>query len=285
MKSSAAISCLLSLFSLLPLGGARQLVQNMVRIGGASFDVGIDPEEIPRLLVFFALRRAELFNDEIPIHRVSVGDFLLDEHLVTNSQFREFVRAVPQWRKDRVDPDLHNGDYLKAWTGDNFSQEKSDHPVVFVSWYAAAAYCRWQHKRLPREVEWEYAARGGLEHPVFPWGDQPADPSRANFSGRAIRTTTPVHKYPPNGYGLFDMAGNVWQFMADEWKPYGRSEQSTPTDDSMVGDSYRSVQTRRVIRGGSWGGAPVNLWVEYRDSHPPRDARDFVGFRCAANPN
>ncbi len=90
-----------------------------------------------------------------------------------------------------------------------------------------------------------------------------------------------------NRYGLFDMAGNVWQFLEDEWGPYPAS-QPTPQKNPaaggkhfLQGTDFLQIRTRRVIRGGSYEGAPVNLWVEYRDSHPPNGSREFVGFRCA----
>ena len=83
---------------------------------------------------------------------------------------------------------------------------------------------------------------------------------------------------------LFDMAGNVWQFVADEWKPYTSTAQKNPVPGGDLlpdGTAFLKAKTRPVVRGGSFGGVPVNLWVEYRDSHPPDGSRDFVGFRCA----
>jgi len=80
------------------------------------------------------------------------------------------------------------------------------------------------------------------------------------------------------------MAGDVWEYLADEWKAYAPSAEKKPVgggDLFTSGDRYLRVRTRRVIRGGSFGGAPMNLWVEYRDSHPPENAKEFVGFRCA----
>jgi formylglycine-generating enzyme required for sulfatase activity len=88
--------------------------------------------------------------------------------------------------------------------------------------------------------------------------------------------------YSANGFGIFDMAGNVWEFTADAWTGYSNGlESATHVNLSTSGNEYLDVTSRRVIRGGSWGGSPVNLWVEYRDSHPPNGARDLVGFRCA----
>ena len=152
-----------------------------------------------------------------------------------------------------------------------------------MSWYAAVAYCQWAGNHLPTEAEWEYAARGGLTGKAFPWGDEPADKTRANYEGSGIGGTTPVGSYPANRYGLFDMAGNVWEYLADEWGPYPSSPQINPVagGNLFLDSRFSTVTTRRVIRGGSWGGAPINLRVAYRDSHPPESAKDFVGFRCA----
>jgi formylglycine-generating enzyme required for sulfatase activity len=91
-----------------------------------------------------------------------------------------------------------------------------------------------------------------------------------------------VGQYPPNGFGLCDMAGNVWEYCLDEWGPYraGLTAEAADGDLLYPGESFLAVTTRRVIRGGSWGGAPVNLRVAYRDSHPPEGAGSHVGFRC-----
>jgi formylglycine-generating enzyme required for sulfatase activity len=99
-----------------------------------------------------------------------------------------------------------------------------------------------------------------------------------------LGTTSPVGRYPANRYGLFDMAGNVWEFTRDEWKPYPATTAGNPLArerQSREAAEFLQVTTRRVIRGGSFDGAPVNLWVDYRDSHPPNGSREFVGFRCA----
>lgn len=208
----------------------------------------------------------------------------MDPYPVTNRLFKEFVADQPQWQRDQIPAYLHNGSYLHHWQNNTYPADRADHPVVYVCWYAAVAYAQWAGKRLPSEAEWEYAARGGLPDAAFPWGDAPVDVTRANYCASDIGMTTPVGAYPPNGYGLYDLAGNVWEYCLDEWQEafYTVSPIQKPLAgaDQSMGDDYGQVTTRRVIRGGSWGGAPVNLRVAYRDSHPPTGAGNHVGFRC-----
>jgi formylglycine-generating enzyme required for sulfatase activity len=268
------------------LPGNRPLknqAEDTVLVHGGTMEMGIDAHEIPRFQKIFDIHNTQLFQDELPKHWVTVGDFYIDRYLVTNQQFRSFTEANAKWRRDRIRPELDNGNYLRHWKSSDPLTTQANEPVVNVNWYAAVAYCRWAGKRLPSEAEWEYAARGG-QNAVFPWGDRPADKTLANYSATGLGTTSPVGAYPANPYGLFDMAGNVWEFLADEWKTYPNAAQKDPVAGGnrfTQGEAFLQVKTRRVIRGGSFGGAPVNLWVEYRDSHPPNGSREFVGFRCA----
>jgi sulfatase modifying factor 1 len=257
--------------------------ESMVLIHGATFQMGIEAADIPRFQRIFAIENPKLFLDELPRHTVTVKDFYLDQYLVTNRDFHRFVAANPEWdpgggpsrsaREDR---------YLIHWFTPGAANAQTDHPVVNVTWYAAEAFCQWEGKRLPSEAEWEFAARGG-QSALFPWGDEAPDATRANFGG-SIGTTTPVDSYPPNRFGLFDMAGNVWQFLSDTWAPYGAAKDKKPkgaAEESATGPKSPAPEPRRVVRGGSFAGHPVNLWVEYRDSHAPSNPREYVGFRCA----
>ena len=246
---------------------------NMARIPGAKYEMGTDPADVPMLMEKFGVKRAELFAEESPKHRVKIDSFYLDRTEVTNAQFKNFVERHSEWQKDKIPAGYHNGKYLQDWDGTNFPAGKDRYPVVFVSWYAATAFCQAQGKRLPTEAEWEYAARGGLKGKSFPWGDEMPDKTRANFSASGLKAPTAVGSYPANGYGLFDMAGNVWEFLADEWQKY-------PGKANRV-SNHLQVKTRRALRGGSFGGSPVNLRVTYRDSHSPDNAVEHVGFRCA----
>jgi sulfatase modifying factor 1 len=145
-------------------------------------------------------------------------------------------------------------------------------------------YCKYQNKRLPTEAEWEYVARNRGEHRMYPWGNAQPDSSKANYLsliGKAIE----VGSYPPNELGLYDLAGNVWEFTLDEWSSdfYMKSPEDNPFNGRKFYDSNElyNVNTRRVIRGGSWGGADINLRTSFRDSHPPGGSGNHVGFRCA----
>ncbi len=255
----------------------------MVLVRGATFPMGIDAAQIPRLGKIFGIDAPELFQGMVPKHRVTLDDFSIDKYLVTNAQFQRFTNSKAEWQSNRIPAGLDNGNYLKHWEETAAFTRKADHPVVNVNWYAAVAYCRWAGKRLPTEAEWERAARVDL-NALFPWGNEPVEPTRTSLSGSGRGTTSRVGAYPANGYGIFDMTGNVWQFLADEWKPYSADPQKNPVAGGNMfldGKAFLQVKTRRVIRGGSFDGAPVNFWVGYRDSHPPDGSREFVGFRCA----
>jgi formylglycine-generating enzyme required for sulfatase activity len=254
----------------------------MVLVPGGTYLMGTDGTEIAAKYGHFGPGIRGMLKCEIPRHEETVAAFFMDRCEVTNQQFYEFVRAHPQWQRERILSEYHNGDYLKHWDGGRFPQGTADHPVVYVSWFAAMAYAAWAGKRLPLESEWEYAARGGLRDAEYPWGDDPPSPARANFAESNLRGVVSVGHYPPNGFGLFDMAGNVWEYCLDPWHcsydcAMGPSGEVLP---KLLITKWPRVRTRRVIRGGSWGGAPVNLRVAFRDSHPPEDAGPHVGFRC-----
>jgi formylglycine-generating enzyme required for sulfatase activity len=257
----------------------------MALFPGGLFAMGTPTAAIDDLLIRYQTQHRDLFTPETPQHPVRLGSFYLDCTPVTNARFKTFVDAQPQWRRDRIPAAYHNGEYLKHWHEDGHPPDKANHPVVYVCWYAAVAYAQWSGKRLPTEAEWEYAARGGSTDREYPWGNAPADPARANYGASNIGETTPVGVYAPTEDGLFDMAGNVWEYCADEWQAdfYTHSPIDNPVSGGRLFDNqgFLHITTRRVIRGGSWGGAPVNLRVTYRDSHPPTGAGPHVGFRCA----
>ena len=129
-------------------------------------------------------------NDEQPVHKVHLDAFYIDVNEVTNGEFKDFVLANPAWQKDRINAKFRDGNYLLDWNGNNYPLGERDHPVRYVSWYAAMAYAVWVDKRLPTEAEWEKAARGGLERKQYPWGNG-INFNRANY-GKRLGETTPV---------------------------------------------------------------------------------------------
>ena len=230
-------------------------------------------------------------DDEKPVHTVYVDAFYIHRYLVTNAQFKAFVDANPQWQKDNIPDKYHDGDYLDEWTGNSYLSGRGNDPVVCVSWYAAMAYAQWAGKRLPTEAEWEKAARGGLapwsdrNANKYPWGDR-IDANKANYDAN-LGDTTSVGRYPPNGYGLYDMAGNVWEWCIDEYDAgfYRRSPRRNPLAGEMtlteVMTHYQNVITDRVLRGGAWDDDDQDVQVVYRAWDTPTSADERGGFRCA----
>ena len=229
----------------------------------------------------------EARNDEQPVHTVYVDAFFMDEHETTNLEYKKFVLANPRWGKDGIDKGFHNGNYLSHWKGNDYPSGYANHPVAYVSWYAAMAYAGWAGKRLPTEAEWEYAARGGLAGQKYPWKGDVIDLGKANY-GENVGDTTPVGKYPPNGYGLYDMAGNVWEWCLDEYNkdfyfspPPHENPLSGANSVDWIISNFTSVKERRVLRGGSWARSPKNVRVAKRSSVPPSYSNYNFGFRCA----
>lgn len=205
--------------------------------------------------------------DERPVHTVHLDSFYMDIYEVTNARYKEFMDATgykePRW-----------------WSDPNyFSFNASDHPVMGVTWYDAKAYCEWTGKRLPTEAEWEKAARGRLVGSKYPWGDTITHDD-ANYYGTGGRdrweySTSPVGSFPPNGYGLYDMAGNVWEWCADWYDRnyYSHSPRQNPKGPDMG--------TERVFRGGSsYDRDTKDLRVACRNKHDPAGSLTNAGFRC-----
>ncbi|RKU28095.1 hypothetical protein C6499_10485 [Candidatus Poribacteria bacterium] len=227
-------------------------------------------------------------TDEKPVHTVYIDAFYIDTYEVTNAQYKTFVDANPQWRKNQIPTTYHNGNYLKHWNGDNYPRGKTDHPVTYVSWYGAMAYAKWAGKRLPTEAEWEKAARGGKSGLKYPWGNTISN-TQANY-GNHVGDTTVVGNYPANGYRLYDMAGNVLEWCLDAY--YGDFYFSSPHRNPLGGvntienvdlviSDFGNVTTTRVARGGAWYNTEVqNIRVAYRNRVSPTLTNIALGFRC-----
>lgn len=226
--------------------------------------------------------------DEQPVHTVYVDAFYMDKYEVTNLEFKSFLLENPLWQKDRVRERYNSPEYLLFWNGNDYG-DADDHPVICVNWYAAMAYARWSGKRLPTEAEWEKAARGGLVGKKYPNGDT-ITLDEANFVSLFRDRTTPVGSYPPNAYGLYDMAGNASEWCLDEydWDFYSISPRENPLSGvgnlEWIMDNFTNVsKNARVLRGGSWYYIDFYVRVSTRIDREPTKADDLLGtgFRCA----
>lgn len=256
-------------------------------------------------------------DGEVPVHEVSLAPFWIDQTAVTNAQFATFCKATgyvtdaeqlgvsavfhlaytgnPRYVINRVDQApwwfaVDGASWRNPEGPGSGITTRQNHPVVHVSWHDATAYCAWAGKRLPTEAEWEYAARGGLNSARYAWGDEltprgrwlcniwQGDFPRHNTQDDGFLTTAPVKTFRPNGYGLWQLAGNVWEWCADWFNPTYYTH--SPAHDPTGPDSG----TARVIRGGSYlchDSYCHRYRVAARSSNTPDSATSNMGFRCA----
>ena len=252
--------------------------EGMHFVTGATFRMGSDTGELERIREMTGLETVAPLLAEVPSRTVTIADFFMDSHSVTNRQFARFTAAVPSWSKALADPALHNGRYLEHWIDGMPPDRLLDHPVTFVSWQSAVAYCNWAGKRLPSEAEYEWASQNGATRTEYPWGNQPPTDDIVSWGGNGVDGTVPVGSYPPNARGLYDMSGNIWHFTSDPWLGTYADMRNASVEPA---EAAADPSIRRVVRGGSWGANAANLRIRYRDSHRPFDAREMVGFRCA----
>lgn len=233
-------------------------------------------------------------------HIVALDTFYMDRFLVTNRQFAEFVAGQPEWGPDAVYDRYGIPYFLCEFRGTGAPEDKWDHPVVWVSWYAAAAFCNWRSLkdgkepvyafrtdtavdsdftrtgwRLPTEIEWEMAARGRADS-SHPWANG-LSPIVANY-GYHYRGTTAVGRFPANALGLFDMLGNVKQWCNDWYAP------DYPPASGSVNPVGPSVGESKVFRGASWMDRANLVILDRRGRLPPQNTNPDLGFRCVRRP-
>lgn len=285
----------------------EETLARMVPLPGGTFLMGTEnPEGFPT-------------DGEGPVRAVTLDAFLIDRHPVTNALFGKFVMATgykteaerfgwsfvfwshiskkrfvelvedtvaaaPWWCKVR-------GARWDAPEGPGSDvRKRGDYPVVHVSWNDALAYCAWSGQRLPTEAEWEYAARGGLEQKLYPWGDKlrPGGEHRCNIwqgefpkedtGDDGYAGTSPVEAFPPNGYELYSITGNAWEWCAD-W--FDAEFHRTASRVNPQGPSHGVA---RVMKGGSFlcHKSYCNRYrVGARSGNTPDSSTANIGFRCA----
>jgi formylglycine-generating enzyme required for sulfatase activity len=214
-------------------------------------------------------------RDEMPRHKISVSSIALDIHPVTNEQFIRFLDAMGG-EKDKDNNDiirLKDSRINRSGGTVNIESGYAKHPVVGVTWYGANAYSKWIGKRLPSEAEWEIASRGGLDC-IYPTGTD-IDHTQANFFNS---DTMSVMSYSPNRFGLFDMAGNVYEWIED-WYAYNYYDTSLQEPENPKGPQQGVY---RVLRGGCWKSLKEDLRCSHRHRNNPGTVNGTYGFRCAA---
>jgi formylglycine-generating enzyme required for sulfatase activity len=226
----------------------------------------------------FTMGNSNGMPDEKPVHTVDLPAFYMDKYEVTNTFYKVCVDAGVCQVPANTGAGIHPGAY-----GTYGNQQFDNYPVIWVDWGRANTYCEWRGARLPSENEWEKAARG-TDGRKYPWGEA-IDPTFANYGsnvpddyGGVFGKTTAVGSYPKgqSPYGIDDMAGNVWEWMADWYDMYPGGD---PSANSAFGQ-----KTFRVLRGGAWSDNPDLLRTTFRGGNTPDTAVNYVGFRCASTP-
>jgi formylglycine-generating enzyme required for sulfatase activity len=220
---------------------------------------------------------------EYPAKYMYVRNFYIGKYEITNKQFEYFLQNNPQWKKSNIkkliEKKLVSVDYLDNWKKGKMPEKLKNHPVVYISWFAAVAYCSWLSEltgdkyRLPSELEWEYAAGNGERHD--PFGIMPMTENDLTFAKNPgpFKTTRPVGSHKPNLLGLYDMNGNVWEFTMSTFAPY-------PYVARRV-ESMKSLKPLRriAIRGGSYDTFFVYTGTTFRKFAYAATSSDEIGFR------
>ncbi len=276
--------------------------ENMLKLDGGRFLMGTDsPEQFPQ-------------DGEGPIREVTLDGFWMDTRPVTNEQFRDFVHATGYrteserfgWSfvfhthvaKELVEDRASGTEWWTKISGSSWDHPEGpdssvvnrlNYPVVHVSWNDVAAYAKWAGKRLPTEAEWEYASRGGLEQKIYPWGDEltpngvhlcnvwQGDFPHHDTGEDGWTAVCPPDAFPPNGYGLYGITGNAWEWCNDWFHP---SWHVTATRVNPVGPPQGRA---RLMKGGSYlcNRSYCNRYrVAARTSNTPDSATTNISFRC-----
>jgi formylglycine-generating enzyme len=236
--------------------GASLSFAQMSAIPGGTFSMGTTGGE----------------TDEAPVHTVTMSPFTMDKNEVTSGQYDSCVAA------GRCAPAHYSDGACVIWTNQGFKNVRvpptlrnPQYPVVCVSWFQAQQYCRYKGEKLPSEAQWEYAAQAGRQT-TYSWGNKP--PFAACCMQPSAKRPEKVGSFTANAWGLYDMTGNVWEWVADH---YARDYYSVSPEADPLG---AEVGQYRVIRGGGWYSQAKQLRVKNRHWFEPNFSEASIGFRC-----
>jgi formylglycine-generating enzyme required for sulfatase activity len=242
-----------------------KVIGDMVLVPAEEFTMGISKADTQNVVDRLGGMEKYHFN-AAPPHKVKTEAFYIDKYEVTNAQYKEFCDAT-----GRTPLPEH-------WEDGKIPKKRGKHPVVYVSWHDAVAYCEWKGKRLPTEQEWEHAARG-TDSRLFPWGFSPKRKmgkyANLETGRRSKRDTVNVGKYSKGAspYKVMDMCGNVGEWTASNYLPYPGNKYQ----DEFYG------KERYVVRGGSWYTTPYESTVTFRYKYTPVSSYEDIGFRCVVS--
>ena len=243
--------------------GNSDLTKDMVMVPAGEFTMGLNASDIDNIVGKLG-GMAKYHSNATPQHKVKTEGFYIDKLEVTNAQYKKFCDATGR----NILPE--------HWEEGN--TKKENHPVVYVTWHDAVAYCQWKGKRLPTEQEWEHAARGSDDR-LFPWGfsNKRKIPKHANLDvgRRSKQDTVDVGKYSKGAspYKVLDMCGNVNEWTSSNFLPYP----GTKHEDEFYG------KERYILRGGSWYTTPYESVVTFRYKFTPVSSYEDAGFRCVVS--
>ena len=241
-------------------GNNNLLLHNMVLIPAGEFIMGSDNKD------------SDAKPDEAPKHKVYLDAYYIDQYEITNSDYQKFILGTgspaPQVNQEWAKP--YN------WSGASYPEGRGNHPVILISWKDAQAYAAWAGKRLPTEAEWEKASRGGLTGQKYPGGNT-LELNHASFAKGYLRSKeiSRAGSFKPNSFGLYDMAGNVWEWCQD-WYDEQYYKDSPPGNPAGPSEGFY-----KVFRGGSWITDEKGLRCSQRGKNVPDYKSHTVGFRCA----
>lgn len=270
--------------------GGTTVIQDItfVFIPGGTFEMGSNFEDDPDN----PYKREVYFNDEKPVHTVTLSSFEMSAYEITNTQYVVYLTEAlasgditatsstvtgktGDWSGQEY-LDLDDGDCEINYSGGTFTVEsgKENNPVIEVTWYGSKAFALYYGLDLPTEAEWEYACRGGKQY-KYGTDDGTISSSKANYNSN-IGHTVDVGNYPSNPYGLYDMSGNVWEWCHDWYGDYSSDSATNPTG-AQIGSC-------RVIRGGGWGGNADGCRSAFRGCGGPDSCGNGLGFRVVLRP-